>query len=234
VSDAHPRTITLLNGDGSIYVGVRIPQVFGDKVELQIYDKNKGVGGTWHENKYPGCACDVPSHRYCYTFENNPDFLAYYSDADAIEDYLVKTWRKYGVDKLTQLNTAVVKALWNEDSGKWDLTLKGPSGEFTDSCDVLLNATGILNAWKWPDIQGLKDFKGKLLHTAAYDRSVETAGKRVAVIGTGCVTSWMLGTAAHSPILVLLASNAWLLLRIKWNGWASICDRQVGPPHWSV
>jgi cation diffusion facilitator CzcD-associated flavoprotein CzcO len=199
-------------------MGIRIPQVFGDNVDLTIYDKNKGVGGDLKSTSFRILLISTQalgtrtstlvvlatSHRIAIATPlkttqvrsgekalvdliPKADFPDYYSNSDAIEGYLVKTWRKYGVDKYTQLNTQVTKAVWNEDTGKWDLTLKGPNGEFNDSCDVLLNGTGILNAWKWPDIEGLHTFKGKLLHTAAYDRSVPVEGKRVAVIGTGCV-----------------------------------------------
>ncbi|KAL8279962.1 hypothetical protein RQP46_007543 [Phenoliferia psychrophenolica] len=178
------RIVMIGAGVSGIYMGIRIPQVLSD-VDLVIYEKNASMGGTWHENKYPGCACDVPSHRYSYSFEPNPDFPNYYSDSDALEAYFTGVAKKYGVEKYVQFETAVTSASWDEDSGKWNLKLSGPQGDFVDTCDVLLNGSGILNAWKWPDIKHLNDFRGALLHTAKYDRTIPLEGKRVAVIGSG-------------------------------------------------
>ena len=83
------------------------------------------------------------------------------------------------------LNTRITAANWHEQEGKWKLQVEGPDGTFADECHILLNASGTLNRWQWPDISGLHSFSGTLLHTAAYDRSVSLEGKRVAVIGTG-------------------------------------------------
>ncbi|KZO89789.1 FAD/NAD(P)-binding domain-containing protein [Calocera viscosa TUFC12733] len=180
----HLRVVVIGAGISGIYMGIRIPQVL-ENIDLVIYEKNSGVSGTWFENKYPGCACDVPSHRYTYTFEPNPDWPSYYSDTDSIEKYYEGIAEKYQVLQYVRLNHAVTAAKWDEESANWKLSIDRPEGSFDDTCDVLINASGVLNKWKWPDIPGLNDFKGKLLHTAHYDRSVPLEGKRVAVIGSG-------------------------------------------------
>ena len=79
-------------------------------------------------------------------------------------------------------------AVWNEAAKEWNVTIKKPDGiEFEQSCDFFINAAGILNNWRWPAVSGLKSFKGPLLHSAAWDESVDLTGKRVGLIGNGYV-----------------------------------------------
>ncbi|KAL2844025.1 hypothetical protein BJX68DRAFT_257287 [Aspergillus pseudodeflectus] len=152
--------------------------------ELTIYEKNPVPGGTWYENSYPGCACDVPAHAYTFTFEPNPDWSGFYSYADEIQAYMLRTAEKWDVAEFTKFNTEVVDAKWCE-SGLWELALQGPEGQFTDTCHVLVNGSGVVNKWKWPDIEGLHDFRGTLAHSAAWDSTIDWQDKSVAVIGSG-------------------------------------------------
>jgi cation diffusion facilitator CzcD-associated flavoprotein CzcO len=154
--------------------------------ELICYEKNSVPGGTWYENKYPGCACDIPAHTYTFPFEANPEWSGYYSYSDEIEDYFRKFAKKYGVAKYIQLQTEVVAATWDEKTEHWDVDLKRKDGSaFTDTCDVLVNGSGIINKWKWPTIEGLSDFEGTMTHSAAWDAAVKWDNKTVAVIGSG-------------------------------------------------
>lgn len=114
-------------------------------IELTIYEKNSDVGGTWHENVYPGCACDVPAHRYCYTFNPNPSWSNFFAPSAEIQAYFHNSAQKYDALKYIKLNHKVVSALWNESSAKWDLLVANEAGQiFSDSCDVLVNAMGVL------------------------------------------------------------------------------------------
>jgi cation diffusion facilitator CzcD-associated flavoprotein CzcO len=79
----------------------------------------------------------------------------------------------------------VVHAEWNEDMGKWQLKMETKSGIVEDECDVLVSAVGFLSKWKWPDIPGLHDFKGQLMHSASWDNSFESKDKKIGVIGNG-------------------------------------------------
>jgi cation diffusion facilitator CzcD-associated flavoprotein CzcO len=85
---------------------------------LTCYEKNPEIGGTWYENKYPGCACDIPAHTYTFSFEPKTDWSGYYSFADEIQDYMVKFYEKYGLSKFVRLNTEVKGARWLEEEGK--------------------------------------------------------------------------------------------------------------------
>ena len=157
-----------------------------EKVELQIYEKNSDVGGTWLENRYPGCTCDIPSHSYQFTWHRNPNWSHYYSSSEEIWQYFKDVSTTYGLEKYIQLNTTVESAIWNEEDGKWRLQIIKPDGtRYEDSCEILVNGSGVLNEWKYPNIPGMDLFKGKLMHSARWDDKYDLSGKTVAVIGGG-------------------------------------------------
>lgn len=89
--------------------------------ELTCYEKNPVIGGTWYENKYPGCACDIPAHTYTFTFEPKSDWSGYYSFADEIQDYMVKFYHKYKLEKYVKLSTTVLAARWLELEGNCEI-----------------------------------------------------------------------------------------------------------------
>ena len=84
-----------------------------------------------------------------------------------------------------QFSSKILSATWDEDSGKWLLEVSQNGKTKADSADIFVNGAGFLNKWKWPNIEGLSDFKGKLVHTADWDADYDLEGKRVAVIGNG-------------------------------------------------
>jgi cation diffusion facilitator CzcD-associated flavoprotein CzcO len=110
-----------------------------------------------------------------------------YAGSDEIFNYFDTFATKYNLHKYCMMKHMVSGARWNESMGGWDveITDMSTSSVFHDQCDILINTSGILNAWKWPDIPGLYDFKGTLLHTANYDRTTDLAGKHVGIIGNG-------------------------------------------------
>ncbi|PSK43626.1 hypothetical protein B9Z65_7140 [Elsinoe australis] len=167
-----------------------------------VYEKNTDIGGTWLENRYPGCACDIPSHAYTYNFALNPDWPRFFSYSPDIWKYLDKVCEVFDLRKYMKFETEVIGCHWSEDEGEWVVKLRQtrqkPGGnvweretlrEFEDRCHLLLHASGILNNFKWPDIPGLKDkFKGRVLHTARWDEKYQEEQwkeDRVAVIGSG-------------------------------------------------
>ncbi|KAF7187781.1 FAD-binding monooxygenase moxY [Pseudocercospora fuligena] len=156
-------------------------------VDLVVYEKNEQVSGTWWENKYPGCACDVPSHNYTWSFEPKKDWSAVYASSAEIYKYFNDFAEKYHLHPYVRTKHQVTGAIWNDEQAGWDISVKDVSTdtEFSDSCDILINASGILNNWRWPAIPGLFDFKGTLLHTANWDENVDLKGKNVGLIGNG-------------------------------------------------
>ncbi|OAL49861.1 FAD/NAD(P)-binding domain-containing protein [Pyrenochaeta sp. DS3sAY3a] len=180
---------------------------FLSNYELVCYEKNSTIGGTWYENRYPGCACDIPAHTYTFPFERNPEWSGYYSYAPEIQDYMTRFYKKHNLEPFVVLNTKVASATWDEMQGKWHVELERSDGsKFTDTCNVLINGSGVLTKWKWPDIAGLHDFKGALAHSANWPQDLDWTGKRVAVIGTGSSSIQMVPhiakTAKHLTVFM--------------------------------
>lgn len=152
-----------------------------------IIEKNEDVGGTWHENTYPGIGVDTPCHFYSYSFEPNPEWTEYFAKGDEIYAYIQRCVEKFGIRKNVRFQHKVHSAEYNEASCTWAVdveNLKDGSRE-TLRANVLISAVGALNVPSIPDIPGLKDFKGDAFHTARWDHSVSLKGKRVAMLGTG-------------------------------------------------
>ena len=149
--------------------------------DVTVFERNAGLGGVWHANTYPGAACDVPSHFYEFSFAPNPDWSRRYAPQPEIKAYLERVVRDEGVESMFRFNSEVRSATW-DDRGHW--VLDTGTGEHV--ADVLITACGQLSTPKYPDIDGLNLFEGPAFHTAKWRHDVELAGKRVAVIGTGC------------------------------------------------
>ncbi|GLA21575.1 hypothetical protein AnigIFM62618_011244 [Aspergillus niger] len=157
-------------------------------IELVLYEKNPEVGGTWFENRYPGCGCDIPSVNYQFSWAPSPDWTSFYSSAPEILKYFKGIADNYGLRKYIRLDHRVVGASWDEDSEQWHVKIQrgdNPANVFEDRCHILVNASGVLNKWKWPAIRGRETFQGPMVHSAHWDDQVELKGKRVAVIGSG-------------------------------------------------
>ncbi|KAI9048091.1 hypothetical protein LZ554_007887 [Drepanopeziza brunnea f. sp. 'monogermtubi'] len=173
-------------GYSGIYLGIRIPQRLRN-VDLQIYEKNEGVGGTWWENRYPGCACDIPSHSYQYSFDPNPNWSAFYAPAKEIWTYLSGVAEKFGVTRFVKLSHRVESCRWDDGAKKWNIAVQNlATGEtFQDDADVLISARGGLNEIAWPKIPGFGSFTGEVMHSAAWNQSYDFKNKKVGVIGGG-------------------------------------------------
>ncbi|CAK7199298.1 hypothetical protein SEUCBS139899_001974 [Sporothrix eucalyptigena] len=192
------------------------------EVDLQIYEKNGDVGGTWLENRYPGCTCDIPSHAYQFTWARNPEWSAYYASSEEIWTYMKGVTTRFGLAKYMRFNTRVESAVWDEEKGKWRLTMTrtttGDASEArtqtteNDECDILIGASGILNSWKYPDIAGLDTFRGKLMHSAQWDGRFDLTNKKVAVIGGGSSAVQIIPSIqpAAAKLVAFLRSPVWI------------------------
>ncbi|KJA23554.1 hypothetical protein HYPSUDRAFT_66239 [Hypholoma sublateritium FD-334 SS-4] len=182
----HLKIICVGAGASGLLLAYKLQRSF-DNFELMIYEKNEDISGTWLENTYPGCACDIPAHVYTYTFEPNPNWSSVYSGSREIRDYFLSFAKKYELHKYIKLRHQVSGAVWNDKTGQWDVDIANleNGSVMHDSCDIFISAVGVLNAWKWPTIPGLHDFKGPVLHTARWDSSVNLEGKHVGLIGNG-------------------------------------------------
>lgn len=157
-------------------------------IDLVIYEKNGDIGGTWLENKYPGCACDIPSVSYQYTWARKPDWSHYYSGAKEIWEYFKAVAIENNIEQFVRFQHRISKAEWLEDEGQWKVTIMrndDPADTFVDYADYFINGGGFLNAWKWPQVKGLDTFEGPRLHTAKWDDKVDLKDKRVLIVGIG-------------------------------------------------
>lgn len=180
------RVICVGAGFSGVCAAIRLPQRIPN-IDLVVYEKNAGIGGTWFENRYPGVACDIPSAAYQFTFASWSQWTELYSAGHEIQDYLQYVARKYGAYRYIKPRHQVTGATWDEDTATWEVLVHDlETGKvFKDSCDFFLAATGILNDWHWPEIPGLNDFKGPVIHSADWDDSVDLKDKRIALIGGG-------------------------------------------------
>lgn len=148
---------------------------------LRVIEKADGIGGTWHDNTYPGAACDVPSHLYSLSFAPKADWTRMYAPQPEILAYLRETAERHGLTPLIQLKTAFKGATWDEAQAVWHVeTDRGPI-----RTRAIVSGMGGLHHPAYPDIPGRDAFAGPAFHTAAWDHTVALAGKRIGVIGTG-------------------------------------------------
>ncbi|KEF56736.1 uncharacterized protein A1O9_06926 [Exophiala aquamarina CBS 119918] len=177
--------------------------------ELTLFEKNDHFGGTWYENTYPGVACDIPSPLYTFSFDPNPNWSHYFAYGPEIQEYFEGFARRYDLEKYMKTNTKVVEVSWDQNLGVWNITLEDQTTKKTwyDWAHVLINGTGILNTWKWPEVKGLFDFKWPMMHSARWDHSVSFKGKAVGVIGTGSTSVQII------PVLQKVANKVDVFMR---------------------
>lgn len=135
------------------------------------------------------CACDYPAHNYTYTFEPKPDWSSVYMSAAAIRRYFEDFASKYGLSKYCKTSHEVRHARWKDSEGHWQVEVCDLRTGKTASheCEILINAAGVLNKPQWPNIPGIHEFQGKLIHSAKWDEDVCLKDKRVGLIGNGYV-----------------------------------------------
>ncbi|CAI7664045.1 unnamed protein product [Penicillium discolor] len=188
-----------------------------------ILERSSSVGGTWNDNKYPGCCCDVWSSLYSYSFEQNPNWSREYSGQEEIHAYLVGIAEKYGLYKHIRFNSTVDEARWDDIESKWKTSVMvsgQKDSEFSTSyvlnSDFLVSAVGQLNLPRTPDIPGLEDFQGKTMHSARWDWSYDLTGKRIAIIGNGATAAQIAPEVARiaSHLTIYQRTPNWVIPRL--------------------
>ncbi len=182
-------------------------------VPFVVLEKNDDVGGTWYENTYPGCRVDVSNHFYSYSFAQRTDWPQHFSSQEVLLDYFRRCADDFGVRDRIRFGVEVQRATWDEDAARWRVEITGPDGAEVIEAAAVISAVGQLNRPQLPDIAGRDTFAGPAFHSARWDHSVDLAGKRVAVIGTGASAMQLIpaiaGTAAD--VLVFQRTPAWLI-----------------------
>jgi cation diffusion facilitator CzcD-associated flavoprotein CzcO len=177
----HEEVDIAIVGSGFSGLGMAIRLKEEGRDDFVVLERGSEVGGTWHYNTYPGCACDVPSHLYSFSFAPNPEWSQTYSPQPEIGAYLRACADRFGVRPHIRLNTTVELAEWDDEARRWQIDTD--RGRVT--ARVLVSGTGPLAEPKIPDIPGLHRFEGKTFHSARWDHDHDVTGERVASIGTG-------------------------------------------------
>ncbi|MFN2465200.1 MAG: flavin-containing monooxygenase [Candidatus Dormibacteria bacterium] len=146
-----------------------------------VLERASDLGGTWRDNTYPGCQCDVPSHLYSFSFAPNPNWSRSFSRQPEIWEYLRDCARRFGIVPHIRFNHAVSMTSWDEAGQRWKIETAG--GKFT--ARVLVSGMGGLSEPSIPPIAGLDTFKGTYFHSATWDHGHDLTDRRVAVVGTG-------------------------------------------------
>lgn len=171
----------IIIGTGFAGLGMAIQLQRHAMTDFVVLERAAEVGGTWRDNSYPGCACDVPSALYSFSFEPNPFWTHSFSGRQEIWDYLRRCAQRYGLAPRIRFRHEVLAATWDHPRRRW--RVRTNRGEL--SCDVLITATGPLSEPKIPELPGLEAFRGKAFHSACWDPDYDVRGRRVAVAGTG-------------------------------------------------
>ena len=179
VSSRHSSIVIIGSGFGGLGIAIRLKQEgFSDFIVLE---RAQTVGGTWRDNTYPGCACDVESNLYSFSFAPNPDWSRLFSPQAEILAYLKDCADRFGILPYIRFNHAMSEAFWDEGKKHW--TIETSQGRFTS--DVLITAMGAFSEPSVPKLQGLQKFAGKTFHSARWAHDYDLSGRNVAVIGSG-------------------------------------------------
>lgn len=166
-------------GLGGLCAAIQLKQA--GYTDITILEKSDGVGGTWRDNLYPGCACDVPVALYQFSFAPTPKWSHLYARGPEIREYANDLCDWFQLHPHLKLNEEPVKAVWDDATSSWTLTTRAGA---TYEADVVVSALGQLNRPQWPNISGRDSFKGASMHSARWDQSVSLKGKRVLCIGS--------------------------------------------------
>lgn len=175
----HVQVAILGTGFAGLGMAIRLRQRGAH--DFVLFERAGEVGGTWRDNTYPGCACDIRSDLYSFSFAPNPDWAHRYARQPEILAYLKRAAEQYGVTPHIRFGHEVQEARWDDEAALW--RIRTSRGEY--SARVLVSGHGPLIDPKWPEIPGLESFGGERFHSARWNHSADLRGKRVAVIGTG-------------------------------------------------
>ena len=175
----HHRSVIV--GAGFSGLGMAIRLLKDGERDFVLLERASDLGGTWRDNTYPGCRCDVPSHLYSFSFAPNPSWSSTFSPQPEILEYLRGVADRFGVRPHVRFDTELESAEWDADEARW--RIETSQGALT--ADVLIAAQGPLSDPLIPDLPGLDSFEGKTFHSAAWDHGHDLEGERVAVVGTG-------------------------------------------------
>ena len=210
MAPTHHRVVIVGTGFSGLGMAIRLAQR-GDH-DYVVLEKADDVGGTWRDNRYPGCACDVPSRLYSFSFAQFPSWSRDFATAPEIWAYLRDVADRYAVRDRIEFGADLRTAEFDEGAGRWTLTA-ADGRQWT--CDALVLGVGALHEPKLPDIEGLNSFEGEVMHTAQWPEQDDLDGRRVAVVGTGASAVQLIPEVAPraSHTTVFQRTPAWTMTK---------------------
>ncbi|WP_131738507.1 flavin-containing monooxygenase [Actinomadura roseirufa] len=176
-----PPSIVII-GSGFAGLGMAIHLKRSGFHDFTVLEKSDALGGTWHDNTYPGCACDVPSHMYSFSFELNPGWTRMFAPQPEIRSYMERTAAKYRVHEHIRFGAAVESMEYDDTARRWNVALADGT---VLTPRAVVSGVGALHIPSFPDLPGIERFQGATFHSSQWDHSYDLTGRRVAVIGTG-------------------------------------------------
>lgn len=173
---------TVIVGTGFAGLGMGVMLRKTGREDFLILEQADDVAGTWRDNTYPGCACDVQSHLYSFSFETNPNWTRRFAGWREIRDYLRHCADKFGLRPKIRFGCRMTGARWDEAAGEWEIEIDGAP---TVRARFLVAGVGGLSEPQLPDVPGLESFAGEVFHSARWRHDLDLRGKRIAVVGTG-------------------------------------------------
>ncbi len=196
-------------GLGGLTAAIKLREV-GHSVT--VIEQNARVGGTWAQNTYPGCACDVPVSLYQLSFAQSHSWTRLYPQQPEIQAYAEELVDRFQLSQHIKLSDGAETAIWNEERAKWTVTTQDG---YEHECDAVIGALGQLNRPFWPNIDGKDDFAGAMMHSAEWDHKVDLKGKRVGVIGSAASAVQLIPEVAEiaDHVSVFQRSANWIIPR---------------------
>jgi 4-hydroxyacetophenone monooxygenase len=197
-------------GMSGLLAGIRLAEA---GISFTIIEKNPAVGGTWYENRYPGCRVDVGNHFYSYSFAPDDAWTEFFAQQPELQAYFERCATEYGIVQHVRFSTEVTGAVWDDRAACWTVSAIDADGLTTTiTATAVISAVGQLNRPKLPDIKGRDTFAGLTMHSAQWVEGTELAGRRVAVIGTGASALQLVPTIAPEveQLTVFQRSGSWM------------------------
>jgi cation diffusion facilitator CzcD-associated flavoprotein CzcO len=194
-----PRVVIIGAGISGICLAIRLQRAGMESI--RILEKSNDVGGTWLDNTYPGCGCDVASILYSFSFAPKYDWSRKFAPQSEILQYFRDCADRFGVRKYIRFGTEVSKAVYDEASGVW--RVRTTSGEELEA-DILVSAVGQLNLPKVPHLKGLDRFHGPAFHSARWDHGFDIRDRRIAIVGSGASAVQLIPKIAETARQVVI------------------------------
>lgn len=197
-------------GMSGILLAIRLKQA---GIPYTVLEKNSEVGGTWYENRYPGCRVDIASHAYSFSSEHEHDWQHFFGQQPELRQYFNTVAKRRDILQSIEFAATVASACFDEQAGNWKVSYEKAGQQHELRSSVVISAVGQLNQPNLPAVEGRERFKGEQMHTARWPENLDYTGKRVAVVGSGAtafqMTPELAKTAEH--VTVFQRTPQWML-----------------------